>query len=324
MQGPKTRHQAKPERSCVVSQKASKALALLCRFIIMAAVQAPPNLSAPGEIPQQKSEKPANERPGGSPAQAPKKGGATEAPPLALLKIFSEPATAASGTDGNALAGKTATLSNGPLDGTNPSTFQDFTLKPELLRVLADRGFKKPSAVQQECFPEAFLGKDVIKATKANMDKIRLYVLATLQQLVPVDGVVSVLVMCHSKQLVNEIKTEYDRFVQYMPGVKTAVASGESLVKANIALLKKNPPHVMVATPSRLKDLMNRGVVKLNQLKHLVLDEADALLVNPNMRVDVEAVYMSTPPKKKQVMLFAETMSVNVQAFCRDYYRGGM
>ena len=304
----------------MLSRQAGQALALLRQFVIMAAVQAPPNLSAPGKKPQKKTEKTAN-GPGGSLAQAPQNVGGVEVPPLALLNIFDAPAS--TGVDGN-MAGKTATLSNGPDDdGTDTSTFKDFSMNPELLRALAENGLEKPSAMQRKYLTPALLGKDVITATEAGTDKTTLYVLAILHQLVPIDGEVSVLVLCHTKQLANEIKGEFDRFAKYMRGVKTAISSGEIPLKENMALLKRNPPHIMVATPGRLRDVMNRGLVNLSNLRHLVVDQGEELLVNPLLRRDAEIIAKATPPQK-QHLVFAEAMSENVQAFCKNYCRGGL
>ena len=153
-------------------------------------------------------------------------------------------------------------------------------------------------------------------ATTANLSKNLLYVLATLQQLVPVDGKVSVLVLSHSKERASQIKGNYDRMAKYLPGVKTEVSSGEIPVKENIALLKANLPHIMVATPSRLKDLLDRGTVNLDNLKHFVIDEGDMLFKYDNARRDAKSIFRSTPIQK-QVMLFAKTISDDVQAFCR-------
>lgn len=196
-------------------------------------------------------------------------------------------------------------------------------MNPELLRALAENGLEKPSAMQVKYLTPALLGKDVITATEACTDKTTLFVLATLYQLVPIDGEVSVLVLCHTKQLANEIKGKFDRFAKYMRGVKTAISSGEIPLKENIALLKRNPPHIMVATPGRLKDLMIKGLVNLSNVRHLVVDQGDELLVNPPLRTDAEFIAKATPPQK-QHLVFAETMSENVQAFCKNYCRGGV
>lgn len=105
-------------------------------------------------------------------------------------------------------------------------------LRPELLRAIIDCGFEHPSEgflfiiyyililVQHECIPQAILGMDIVCQAKSGMGKTAVFVLATLQQLQPEDGVVSVLVMCHTRELAFQISKEYERFSKYMPGTK--------------------------------------------------------------------------------------------------------
>merc|ERR1712226_1636352 len=101
------------------------------------------------------------------------------------------------------------------------SGFRDFLLKAELMKAIVDCGFEHPSAVQHECIPQAILGMDVICQAKSGMGKTAVFVLATLQQLEIVDNQVSVIVLCHTRELAFQISKEYDRFAKYMPDVKT-------------------------------------------------------------------------------------------------------
>merc|ERR1712131_366 len=100
------------------------------------------------------------------------------------------------------------------------SGFRDFLLKPELLRAIVDCGFEHPSEVQHECIPQAILGMDILCQAKSGMGETAVFVLATLQQIEPVDGQVSVLVMCHTRELAFQISKEYERFSKFMPSVK--------------------------------------------------------------------------------------------------------
>jgi superfamily II DNA/RNA helicase len=99
-------------------------------------------------------------------------------------------------------------------------------LRPELLRAVIDCGFEHPSEVQHECIPQAILGMDIICQAKSGMGKTAVFVLATLQQLQPVDGEVSVLVMCHTRELAFQISKEYERFSKYLPSIKVRFWGG--------------------------------------------------------------------------------------------------
>ena len=110
--------------------------------------------------------------------------------------------------------------------GIHASGFRDFILKPECLRAVVDCGFEHPSEVQHECIPQAVLGMDIICQAKSGMGKTAVFVLATLHQLEPVDGEVSVLVLCHTRELAFQIKNEFDRFSKYFAELKTGVVYG--------------------------------------------------------------------------------------------------
>ncbi|CAE6491390.1 unnamed protein product [Rhizoctonia solani] len=178
--------------------------------------------------------------------------------------------TLAAGTTGAAAA---------PADGEKEKK-TDFLLKPELLRAISDLGFEHPSEVQQECIPQAVLGMDVLCQAKSGHGKTAVFVLATLQQLEPVDGEVSVIVLCHTRELAYQIRNEYLRFSRFMPDVRTAVVYGGTPVQKDVDLLKDKTkcPHIIVATPGRLNALARDKHLDPKKVKHFVLDECDKML----------------------------------------------
>ncbi|KAI0049096.1 P-loop containing nucleoside triphosphate hydrolase protein [Auriscalpium vulgare] len=162
-----------------------------------------------------------------------------------------------------------------------PSTgFHDFLLKPELLRAVSDLGFEHPSKAQQECIPQALLGMDVLYEAKSGLGKTTVFLLATLQQLEPVDGKVSVIVLCHNRILVSEIKNEYMHVAKYMPDVRIGTFFGGTPVSKDAELLqdKTKCPHIVIATPGRLNALVRHEIFDARNVKHFVLDECHYLL----------------------------------------------
>lgn len=132
--------------------------------------------------------------------------------------------------------------------------------------------------VQHECIPQAILGMDIVCQAKSGMGKTAVFVIATLQQLEPVDGEVHVLVMCHARELAFQIYKEYDRFSKYMKNIKTSVFFGGVSIKKDQETLKKNCPHIVVGTPGRIKALVEDKSLNLKHLKHFILDECDKML----------------------------------------------
>lgn len=203
------------------------------------------------------------------------------------------------------------------------SGFKDFLLKPELLRAIMDCGFEHPSEVQHECIPQAILSMDVICQAKSGMGKTAVFVLATLQQLESVDGQVSVLVMCHTRELAFQISKEYERFCKYMPAVKVGVFFGGIGIKKDEETIKKNCPHIVVGTPGRILALARAGTLNLKHIKHFVLDECDKMLEQIDMRADVQEIFKMTP-HDKQVMMFSATLSKEVRPVCKKFMQDPM
>lgn len=172
--------------------------------------------------------------------------------------------------------------------------------------------------VQQECIPQALLGMDVISQAKSGMGKTAVFVLATLQQIEVVSGQVSVIVLCHTRELAFQIKNEYLRFAKYMPDVKTQVFYGGVPIKNDHETLKNECPNIVVGTPGRVLALIKDKSLSLAHCKHFVLDECDKMLENVDMRNDVQQIFITTP-HEKQVMMFSATLSKEMRLVCKKF-----
>jgi len=203
------------------------------------------------------------------------------------------------------------------------SGFRDFLLKPEVLRAIVDCGFEHPSEVQHECIPQAVLGMDILSQAKSGMGKTAVFVLATLQQIEPVDGQVSVLVMCHTRELAFQISKEYERFSKFLPSVKVGVFFGGLAIAKDEQVLKNNCPHIVVGTPGRILALIRSKKLPLKNLKHFVLDECDKMLEQLDMRRDVQEIFRATP-HEKQVMMFSATLSKDIRPVCKKFMQDPM
>lgn len=222
--------------------------------------------------------------------------------------------------------------------GIHSTGFRDFLLKPELLRSIVDCGFEHPSEgktvvavnlqawwltriiVQQECIPQSILGMDVLCQAKSGMGKTAVFVLATLQQLEPVNGEVSVIVLCHTRELAFQIKNEYARFSKYLPDIRTEVFYGGVPMTKDVEILKDKArcPHILVGTPGRVLALVRDKHLKLANVKHFVLDECDKMLEQLDMRRDVQDIFRATP-HHKQVMMFSATLAKEMRPVCKKF-----
>jgi len=234
---------------------------------------------------------------------------------------ISAPAAASSSGSaaaGEAKQGEKKEIKKGSYVGIHSSGFRDFLLKSELLLAITDCGFEHPSEVQQECIPQAVFGTDIICQAKSGMGKTAVFVLATLQQLVPVDGQVDTLVLCHTRELAYQICQEFIRFSKYLPDVKVKVFFGGISPDQHRKMLKSEVPNIVVGTPGRILQLAKEKLLKLESLKRFVMDECDQMLESLDMRRDVQSIFRLTP-HEKQVMMFSATLSKEIRQVCRKF-----
>jgi len=198
--------------------------------------------------------------------------------------------------------------------------FRDFLLKPELLKAILDSGFEHPSQVQNECIPQAILGMDVLCQAKSGMGKTAVFVLATLQQLEPVDGQIGVIILCHTRELAFQISKEYERFSKYLvsPKVKVGMFFGGMPIEKDREILRENTPHIVVGTPGRILALVKGREMNLKKIKHFILDECDKMLEQLDMRRDVQDIFRSSP-HEKQVLMFSATLAKEIRPVCKKF-----
>ena len=166
--------------------------------------------------------------------------------------------------------------------GGASATFADFCLKPQITKAITAAGFEQPSKIQEEAIPEAHAGNDIIAQAKSGMGKTAVFVLVTLDRYDPSEnpGHAYCVVVEPTKELVQQVVLEYKRFSPFMDGGGVSVMSitgGES-IKEQSEKLKSSPPAIIVATPGRLADLVDKGAVDLSKIKFFVIDEVDKVL----------------------------------------------
>ena len=173
--------------------------------------------------------------------------------------------------------------------------------------------------MQHACIPRAITHKDILCQAKSGMGKTAVFVISTLHMLEDVkeNKGVQVIVFAHTRELADQIQNEYSRFTIAMPDVKTVVVIGGRNIQQDIEAIKSNPA-IVVGTPGRLADLVSRGVLKLDKLKHFVIDECDHIMDSPKVRMQMQNVFIASP-KEKQVMMFTATLPGNVKEVCRKY-----
>ncbi|MBC6989631.1 MULTISPECIES: DEAD/DEAH box helicase [Hymenobacter] len=193
-------------------------------------------------------------------------------------------------------------------------SFSDLGLAPYLLQALEELNFTAPTPVQEQVVPLALAGQDVAGQAPTGSGKTAAYGLSILQQLDIKTDAVQVIVLVPARELALQVRDALKKLGKYLPNLRVvAFYGGHAFRDETVAL--KQPPHVVVATPGRLLDHFERRTIVPNQLKVLILDEADKLLELGFQDELVEIV--KRLPRRRQTLLFSATMSDKVLALIR-------
>ncbi|HET6622416.1 MAG TPA: DEAD/DEAH box helicase [Candidatus Saccharimonadales bacterium] len=195
--------------------------------------------------------------------------------------------------------------------------FSDFALNTKLQANLAAIKFTSPSAIQDQAIPLALEGHDVIGLANTGTGKTAAFLLPILEKLNADERRNSVLIMAPTRELAQQIDEEFRRF---STGLKlySAVCVGGTNIERQIRQLKRQP-HVIIGTPGRLKDLLNRRVLRLEHINTFVLDEADRML-DMGFIADIRFV-AGLLPTDRQTLCFSATMTPSIRQLVNDFMR---
>ena len=186
-------------------------------------------------------------------------------------------------------------------------TFQETGLRPELLSALADIGFEQPTPIQEKIIPLLLeeQTRDLVALAQTGTGKTAAFGLPLLHRTDPHLMQVQTLVLCPTRELCNQIAGDLESFSKHLPGVRTVAVYGGASMDTQIRALKRGA-QVVVGTPGRVHDLIRRKKLIIDQVQHLVLDEADEML-SMGFKEELEAIIGQTPAER-QTLLFSATM----------------
>ena len=196
-------------------------------------------------------------------------------------------------------------------------TFQELGLRQELLDAVADLGFVNPMPVQEQVIPYMLTHEnDLVALAQTGTGKTAAFGLPILNMVNVEQRKIQSLVLAPTRELCIQIANDIKNFASKMRGVKVVpVYGGESIVVQYRQLDVQ--PQVLVATPGRLIDLINRGKVDLSEVRFLVLDEADEML-NMGFQEDIETI-LKDVPETRRTLLFSATMPNEIAKISRQY-----
>jgi len=200
---------------------------------------------------------------------------------------------------------------------TKGNDFEDYYLKRDLLMGIYEKGFEKPSPIQEEAIPIALAGRDILARAKNGTGKTASFLIPSLEKTDTSKNYIQVLILVPTRELALQTSQVCKELGKYM-NVQVMVSTGGTSLKDDIMRLY-NTVHIMVATPGRVLDLANKGVADITKCQTLILDEADKLL-SPEFQPLVEQI-ITFLPKDRQILLFSATFPVTVKDFKDKFLR---
>lgn len=199
----------------------------------------------------------------------------------------------------------------------NLKTFADLGVAPLLLKGITDLGFEHPMPIQEMVIPHLIeKDGDVVGLAQTGTGKTAAFGLPVLQRVNPEERVPQALVIAPTRELCLQIAGDLADFAKYLEDIKILPVYGGSSIESQIRTLK-NGVQVIVATPGRLIDLIKRGVVKLDHVNTVILDEADEML-NMGFLDDINEILSHVPDDRKMLM-FSATMPKEIQKIAEKY-----
>jgi ATP-dependent RNA helicase DeaD len=194
-------------------------------------------------------------------------------------------------------------------------TFKDLNLSENIERAVEEMGFEEPTPIQSQSIPYLMEGKDVIGQAQTGTGKTAAFGIPALEMLDVKSKKVQVVVLCPTRELANQVAEEMSKLAKYQNTKMLPIYGGQPIDRQIKAL--KRGVHIVIGTPGRVMDHIQRKTLKLDGVNMLVLDEADEML-DMGFREDIEFI-LSRVPSQKQTVLFSATMPQPIIKLTKKY-----
>ena len=199
------------------------------------------------------------------------------------------------------------------------NAFEELGLKEELVRAIADLGFETPTPIQQKAIPILLSGTtDFVGLAQTGTGKTAAFGIPLLQLIDVSQKHPQALIVCPTRELCLQICNDLQDYKKYLKGAIAEPVYGGASIVMQIRALKKGV-HIVVATPGRLIDMIERKAIDLEKVKYVVLDEADEML-NMGFREDIDFVLKNTI-RRESTWMFSATMPPEVKAISKNFMR---
>jgi ATP-dependent RNA helicase DeaD len=195
-------------------------------------------------------------------------------------------------------------------------TFAELGLSENIIKALTEMGFEKPSPIQAQGIPAVMQGSDVIGQAQTGTGKTAAFGIPVLERIDTSSNAVQALILCPTRELAVQVSEELGRLGKFMRGIRIEAIYGGDSIDRQIRSLKKGV-HIVVGTPGRVMDHMERKTLKFDEVRMMVLDEADEML-DMGFREDIESI-LADMPEDRQTVLFSATMSKPIMSITKRF-----
>jgi len=196
--------------------------------------------------------------------------------------------------------------------------FNEMKISEKLKKVLVEIGYELPTKIQEETIPYILEGRDIIGQSQTGTGKTASFGLPILTKIDEENNQPQAIIMCPTRELAVQATGEMEKFSKYLEKIKILSVYGGQDIEKQIACLRRGV-QVVIGTPGRIKDHLRRKTLKLDNIKMVVLDEADEML-NMGFEEDMEIILASVP-KERQTILFSATMNTKILKITKKYIK---
>lgn len=199
-----------------------------------------------------------------------------------------------------------------------PKLFSELGLSPEILKAIDKLGFEQASPIQADAIPVLLSGKDVVGQSQTGSGKTAAFAIPAIEKTDPQLKAVQVLVLCPTRELAVQVSEEVHKLALFKRGIMSLpIYGGQSYERQFYGL--KQGAQIVIGTPGRVMDHLERGTLRLDKLKMIILDEADVML-DMGFREDIEKI-LSGMPAERQTVFFSATMPRPIKMLIEKFAR---
>ena len=196
--------------------------------------------------------------------------------------------------------------------------FTSLPLSKESLRAIEDLGYEKPSPIQAGAIPHILEGRDVLGQSQTGTGKTAAFGLPVLDRIDAGKKTLQALIMCPTRELALQVADEMAKLMKYKKGIKIVPVYGGQPIDRQLRALRLGA-HIIIGTPGRIMDHMERGTIVLEDIRMVVLDEVDKML-DMGFRDDIEDI-LKTTPKERQTIFFSATVPEEIKRLIKKYQK---